>query len=136
MATTFIPVCRGLVIVSLKVSDGEYERGDNVSINVNENNEFIIISPNNGEIYAPGDTVEILWDAIDVEDCIISVSYNEGRNYELIVDAAITVEDSTWGCYPWIIPQDAPETKTAYLKLANYSGTVSTISNPFEIISQ
>jgi hypothetical protein len=116
---TLIPTISGFIVVCAKVSDGEYERGDNVSINVNDKNQFEILSLLVGETLAPGDTVIIKWKVIDVVDCVISVSYNAGKTYEPVENGSVNTGDSTWGKFPWVVPINAPVTSTAYLKLAN-----------------
>jgi hypothetical protein len=128
-----IPFTKGLIIVTVTVSDGEYSCLDHVSINVNKKKKFIIISPKEEDIFSHGDTVFIKWDVVNVDECVISISYNNGKSYELISEKAITPADSTWGNYPWIVPDDAIQTDAVRIKLSDYKGTVSSISSKFEI---
>jgi hypothetical protein len=130
---TFTPLSQGLVVFCVTVSDGEYEAKDIVSCNVTGRSSFIISSPIDGEPIAPGDTVIIRWQVIDVKDCMISVSYDAGKSFDLIPNALLSLGSPHWGSYPWIVPLDAPETDVACLKLANYAGTVATISLPFSV---
>jgi|GEM_PF-1911962 len=127
------PINYGEFVISLTVSDGRYEKTDIVNINVTGENQFVFHSLLEGEIVHPADTVVIRWEVTDVEDCVVSVSYDAGLSFEQILGGVISFGEPFWGQYPWIVPMNAPETDTAFIKLSNYEGTVSTISRPFSV---
>jgi hypothetical protein len=132
-SSTLVVTPYSWVVIRVSVSDGQYSTSDIVLIMVTAQNQFVILSPSDGETFSRGDTVMVKWQVVDVQDCIISVSYDAGLTYELVSQMPVTLGDSLWGNYPWVVPLTAPKTDMAYLKLANYEGTVTTISDPFSI---
>jgi hypothetical protein len=130
---TVTPLESGLIVLSLTVSDGEYDKIDNLTITANARKTIQCIAPSGGEIFAPGDTVVIRWNAVEINECVIYLSLDNGRTFQKLTANAITSEDKEWGDYSWMIPPGTEDSEKSIIKISNYDGTVSTRSPWFKI---
>lgn len=69
-----------------------------------------VLSPNGGESYAPGQTVDITWETADpmIAGCVIQFSSDEGKSWKVIHDGSIDRGKEGWESYSWTIPTDDP----------------------------
>ena len=134
-ATTVRFATPGLHSLRLSASDGEYESYDLVNIRVNNPWRIDITSPTRDSIWHAGQTVSIRWSASEVENVVIEYSYNGGLSFYGIFDEVILPSDALWGNAPWTIPDDAPQTSQAIIRLGTYSRTITAESEPFSILS-
>lgn len=62
-------------------------------------------NPEPGNIYNPGDTVHVLWDAIMVPIAQVMYSIDAGETWEEIsVAGGISTENPLWGDLEWVVP--------------------------------
>ena len=103
-----------------------YLRGDNG--NAGETYSIVrdtlirVISPNGGEGYNSGDTVEIQWETNTsvISDVDIFYSVNAGDTWEKInAESSVSISDSEWGEYPWVIPPGT-ESQECLIRVEKY----------------
>ncbi|MBD3243720.1 MAG: hypothetical protein GF331_24225 [Chitinivibrionales bacterium] len=66
---------------------------------------IIILNPDGGSSYSPGDTIHIQWEAIDIPIVQIMYSADEGENWSEVSDTGgISELNPHWGDFPWVAP--------------------------------
>jgi hypothetical protein len=84
------------------------------------------VYPVGGEVFSVGSVVPIQWVATDnVVGVVILVSPDNGENWYVVTDPAVTRLDPVWGNYPWVVPATVEpgiplNTSTCKLRLYNY----------------
>lgn len=132
-SAVFVPGEAAIFVIRVSVSDGQYESVMIMRVIVNDKNQFKINSPTANDKYRPGDTVHITWQVVDVANCMIEFSYDAGLTFSLATQRVLTPQDSDWGNFLWTVPDDAPVTNQAIIRLSNYTRTVSGQSFYFRI---
>ena len=93
-----------------------------------------LIRPNGGEVWCVGTTPHIKWTATDVDNVRILYSTDGGVGWDMVAPS-VRVSNSSWGDYPWVIP-DTPSTECLIHVSAYIGGEFPTQSaEVFEIRS-
>ena len=67
-----------------------------------------VLSPNGGEIWYVGTTPHIKWTATDVDNVEIFYSTDGGVGWGLVAPS-VRIWDSSWGDYPWTVPDQVSD---------------------------
>jgi hypothetical protein len=90
-------------------------------------------SPNGGEIWYVGTTPHIKWTATDVDNVEIFYSTDGGVGWNMVA-ASVRIWDSSWGDYPWTVPdQVSDQCLIVVQKYAGGGDFMDTSDGTFEI---
>lgn len=67
-----------------------------------------LIRPNGGEVWCVGTTPHIKWTATDVDNVEIFYSTDGGVGWGLVAPS-VRIWDSSWGDYPWTVPDQVSD---------------------------
>ncbi|MFC1654911.1 immunoglobulin domain-containing protein, partial [Myxococcota bacterium] len=122
----------GDYVVRLTADDGDKNASDDAAITVMPPPSITITRPAGGESFTAGDTEQIQWTTVGVDDVRMDFSADDGQTW---ITAAETVDTQSpdWGDYPWTVP-NIPTTQ-ARIQLTVYSDPFNaTVSNQFTIV--
>jgi len=119
-------------LIRCTVRDGIHERCDDMVVNLFDAPGFLLLSPNRGTVGVSGEHLLIRWYVASLDDAMVSLSYDNGLNWEENVCAGRSV-DSTWGTFSLPIPADARHTDQARVRISTYKGRGMDISPKFTI---
>lgn len=120
----------GSYLLRLTANDGEYSVSDEVSVEA-AIPSLQLLSPLGGESWVVGESYEIQWQAVLVDDVTLSYSIDDGATWEML---AFTVDrqDAEWGSYSWQIPA-TPSDRCRVLIAPYGGGGIEARSAPFTI---
>lgn len=95
-----------------------------------------VVSPAGPEAYAPGETAVIQLDGFSAEakkeNGTIEISYDGGKTYKMLGDLAYG-KKYDWRAVTFTIPEDAPTTNLAVLRVIDHEGNIAVSPAPFTI---
>ncbi len=97
----------------------------------------LTLPPLEKTIWCVGETMHIKWNPDFRGNVVVKISYDKGRNYDVISPDAIAFGDPHWADFPFVIPVDRPEviSNQVMIHIHDYDleTTVYAISEPFTI---
>jgi hypothetical protein len=119
-------------VIRLTVSDGESTVYRDVRLNLKNPSTITIATPNRESIWHPGDSVTIVWAAEDVDNVALAISYDDGLTFKEFTET-VQKGDAEWGNLLWQVPRDAPETNGCRVRVSDYSGPASAVTEAFTV---
>jgi len=118
--------------VRLTADDGDQSASDETAITVLPPPSISITRPAGGESFTAGDTEQIQWTTVGVDDVRMDFSADDGQTWTTIAETVDT-QNPDWCDYPWTVP-NAP-TSQARIQLTVYSDPFNgTVSGQFTIV--
>jgi hypothetical protein len=122
---------QGDYVVRLTADDGDKNASDDAAITVMPPPSITITRPAGGESFTAGDTEQIQWTTVGVDDVRMGFSADSGQTWMTVAETVDT-QSPDWGDYPWPVP-NIP-TDQAMIQLTVYSDPFNaTVSNQFTI---
>lgn len=87
-------------------------------LSASDSEKITFISPAGGEKWEATTVHYLRWTALKKRNLVLSYTIDRGITWAVSGDAAIKVDDSTWGNYPWEVPAQAAD--SCKIRLADY----------------
>ncbi len=122
----------GDYVLRLTADDGDKSASDDVSVTVAPPPSITITRPAGGETFTAGNTEQIQWTTVGVDDVRMAFSADDGQTWTTVAETVDT-QDPEWCDYTWTVP-NIP-TNQARIQLTVYSDPFNaTVSNQFTIV--
>jgi len=120
----------GAYVFQLSAYDGEFTVVDSISVTVQEDVPFLVLTPTGGENIELGSTYEITWQIGLQADLRVELSTDGGINFQTLTTARLS--GSSW---LWTVGTDLPQSDACYIQLSNYDNhSISTLSGLFSLV--